>query len=75
MCLNYLLKDSMVKVVLMLVGRLFQATGPATLKARSPKFVFHVRFGMFSNPCKIYADLNAVRFSPMATGMHSLVRY
>ena len=33
----------MVEVVLILVGRLFQAAGPATLKARSPKFLFIVR--------------------------------
>ena len=48
---NCLLKDSMVEVILMLVSRLFQAADRATLKARSPKFVFGVRLGMFSNPC------------------------
>ena len=74
MCLC-LLKDSMVEVVLMFVGRLFQAEGPTTLKARSPKFVFGVRLGMFSNPCKVDADINAARFSPTTTGVHSLVRY
>ena len=40
----------MVEVVLMLVGRLFQAAGPATLKARSPKFVHSIHLRMFSNP-------------------------
>ena len=69
--LNCLLKDSMVEVVLMLIGRLFQAAGPATLKARSPKFVFSIRFGMFSNPCRVDADTNAARFSPTTAGVHS----
>ena len=72
---NCLLKDSIVEVVLMLVGRLFQATSPATLKARSPEFVFGVRLGMFSNPCKVDADLNAARFSQTMTEVHSSVRY
>ena len=64
----------MVEVALMLVGRLFQATGPATLKARSPKFVFSVRLGMFSNPCRVDADLNIARFSPTTAGVHSSVK-
>ena len=69
---NCLLKDSMVEVVLLL-GRLFQAAGPVTLKARSPKFVFcNV---MLSNPCKGDADLNAARFSPTTTEVYSSVRY
>ena len=72
---NCLLKDSVVEVVLMLVGRLFQVAGPTTLKARWPKFVFGVRLGMFSNPCKADADLNAARFSSRATGVHSSIRY
>ena len=38
----------MVEVVLMLVGRLCQAAGPVTLKARTSKFVYGVRLGMFS---------------------------
>ena len=53
---NCLLKDSMVEVVLVLAGRLFQAACPAALKARSPKVVFGVRLGMLSNPTKIDAD-------------------
>ena len=72
---NCLLKDSIVEVILMLVGRLFQATGPATLKARSPKFVFSIRLGMFSNPCRVDADLNTPRFSLTTAGVHSSVRY
>ena len=65
----------MVEVVLMLVCRLFQATGPATLKARSPKFVFSVRLRMFSNPCRIDGDVNTARFSPTTAGVHSSVSY
>ena len=53
-----LLKDSMVEVVLMLIGRLLQATSPANLKAQSSNVVY----GMFINPCKVDADLNAARF-------------
>ena len=71
---NYLLKDSMFEVVLMLVSRLFQAAGPATLTAQS-SFVFSVRLRMFSNPCNVDADLNAARFSPTATRVHRSVRY
>ena len=73
--INCLLKDSMVEVVLMLVGKLFQAAGLVTLKARSPKFVFNVRLGMFSNPFRVDADLNTAHFSPTTTGVHSSVRY
>ena len=65
----------MVDVVLMLVGRLFQATSPATLNARSQKIIFSVRLGMFSNPCRVDADHNAARFSPTTAGVHSSVRY
>ena len=72
---NCLLKDSMVEFVLMLVVRLFKAAGHATLKAPSPKFVVGVRLGMFSNPCKVDANLNAARFSLTTTGVHSSVTY
>ena len=65
----------MVEVVLMLVGRLFQAAGPATLKARSRKFVFGGRLGMFCNPCKIDGDLNTARFLLTTAGLHRSVRH
>ena len=72
---NCLLKDSMVEVVLMLVGRLFQAAGPATLKSPSLKFVSGFCLRMFSNPCGVDADLNTARFSPTMAEVHSSVRY
>ena len=63
----------MVEVIVMLVGRMFQAAGPATLKAGSS-----VRLGMsrnVSNPCRVDAHDNTTRFSPTMAGVHSSVRY
>ena len=58
----------MVEVVPMLVGRLFQAAGPATLKARSPKFVFSVHLGIKNLiALLIPANILCNQFKPMGS--------